>query len=279
MEMERYKTMSDEQLREEYQMNPDFEYMKLIYQLSGLTIEATSCGIQLYFEHDFKIFKKFVREQIKLPFSIEMLLHPDSRKGDSATYINKYLRQGKLDIRKFWWAIVFITVYSDSIFKRGVRLDKSFLEKLDIIADILSEENATLVCKSNASKKLEFKDGDFLAQMSNVLKCYISENINMPDNWQIELPAIPISINRQDGSYRQMFYDCNLYIALFKKLEAESILPKASFDRYVMLAELMKFTERTNNADFDKEDISGILNNKKYKSDSKGGLESNLIHW
>ena len=278
MEMERYKTMTDEQLREEYQMNPEFEYMKLTYQLSGLPLAVTSCGIQLYFEHDFRIFKKFVRGQIKLPFSIEMLLHLDSRKDDSAVYVNKYLRQGKLDIRKFWWAIVFIAIYSDSIFKGGVRLDKSFLEKLDKIADILSEENATLICKSDTSKKLEFKDGEFLAQMSNALKCYISETIDIPDNWQIEHFSIPIAPNKQGGSYRQMFNDCHLYIALFKKLEADGILPKQSFDRYIMLAELMKFTKRTYNANFDKEDISGILNNKEYKSNPKGGLESNLIY-
>ena len=275
MEMERYKNMPRTELWKEFESNPVFDYMKLVYEISDIPKVDFDGQMLFSTDGDFDIFWRYIIGQFHYSFSFEDLQHP---KVDNyaAKAINTMLTQGGLDIEKFWWAMVLIFVYSDSIFKRGYSVGCSIKEQFEEVANILSGNNAVLTCECDGVKKHSYTNAQFLGLLSNTLQSILTAN-NGNDNplWS-GIPVHLDEVKNTSNTYRQIFFECQLYIALFKKLEDMGTLPKASFDRYVMLAELMKFTERTYNANFDKEDISGILNKKVYKADPTGGLTSNL---
>ena len=277
MEMEDYKKLSRSELGKIFDNDPVFDYMKLVYELSD--IQKADFDGEYWFATDghFDIFWRYVIGQFEYSFSLSDLQYPKSD-NYAAIEIKRALNNGGLDIEKFWWAMVLITVYSDSIFKKGYGISPSIQEQFVELTKILSGGNAMLTCKCDGVKAHTYSNTSFLSTLTYILQSVIDAN---KENDNPDWNGNPVSFGKADSmsnSYRQMFFECQLYIALFKELEERGDLPKASFDRNVMLAKLMIFTGRTLNPDFDKEDISGILNNKSYKSDPKGGLNSNLAY-
>lgn len=277
MEMEDYKKLSRSELGKIFDNDPVFDYMKLVYELSD--IQKAYFDGEYWFATDghFDIFWRYVIGQFECSFSLSDLQYPKSD-NYAAIEIKRALNNGGLDIEKFWWAMVLITVYSDSIFRKGYGISPSLQKQFTEVVKVLSGDNAVLTCKCDGVKVQTYSNANFLSALTYVLQSVVAvNNENDTPNWS----GNPINLCKAENmsnSYRQMFFECQLYIALFKKLEEREDLPKASFDRNVMLSKLMIFTGRTQNLDFDKEDISGILNNKSYKLDPKGGLNSNLLY-